>query len=58
VPIFSILFFREVEQSLSQVYTLLKEQGRVGLSNDIQDRLQNIAADLDELDETILVRYE
>jgi uncharacterized protein YicC (UPF0701 family) len=43
-----------VEQSLSQIYSLLQEKGR-GLNTDIQDRLQNIAADLDELDETIQV---
>jgi hypothetical protein len=45
-----------VEQSLSQVQSLVLQRGRgEGLSIDILDRLQNIAADLDELDDTIKV---
>jgi hypothetical protein len=47
---------REVEQSLSQVQSLLQQRGRnEGLSTDILDRIQNIVADLDELDDTIKV---
>ncbi|KAJ3302560.1 Syntaxin-6 [Kappamyces sp. JEL0829] len=46
---------REVEQSLNQVHQLLSSQKGRGLTTDIQDRLQNIVADLDELDDTIKI---
>ncbi|KAJ3255620.1 Syntaxin-10 [Boothiomyces macroporosus] len=52
---------REVEQSLAQVQQLFQqrnstpEKDQKRFNNDIRDRLQNINADLDELDDTIKI---
>ncbi|KAI8892610.1 syntaxin 6, N-terminal-domain-containing protein [Globomyces pollinis-pini] len=52
---------REVEQSLTQVSNMFTQrnspqnQNNKRTDNDIRDRLQNIVADLDELDDTIKI---